>query len=168
MKCYLPILLLSAAALAVGPAAQAQDCESCGGGTVTTYTDAGGYASHEGAPCTDGACPRCGRAGHGHHLGNQTLMGAIAARNAQRTSWHGSYYDPAWGMPVAIVVPPTAQSQTNWGWGVGNTRVTGIPHQFQPGYPMGGGMYDRGMFRPTPPWPSDTTQFGYYYVRGPW
>ena len=94
-------------------------------------------------------------------------MGEIAYRRAQTYAWHGNYYTPAWGMPVALVVPPTVQAQTNWGWGVGNTRVTGIPHQFEPGYPMPGD-YDRRLFRPTPPWPTDTRQFGEYYIRGPW
>jgi len=94
------------------------------------------------------------------------IRGRAAPRLAQGYSWHGGYYDAAWGMPVAVVVPPTAEYQTNWGWGVGNTRVTPIYHQFErnyPGAPVGG----RG-FRPTPPWPSDTTQFGDYYIRGPW
>jgi len=36
-------------------------------------------------------------------------------------SWNECYYNPAWGMPTALVVPPTASYQTNWGWGVGNT-----------------------------------------------
>ncbi len=90
-----------------------------------------------------------------------------ARRQAARHSWHGGYYHSAWGMPVALVVPPTAEFQTHWGWGVGNTRVTTIWHQFQRGYP-GPGQFERGTFRPTPPWPSDTDQFGVYYVRGPW
>jgi hypothetical protein len=81
--------------------------------------------------------------------------------------WHGSYYHSAWGMPVALVVPPTADYQTNWGWGVGNTRVTPICPQFGRAWPGVTG-YDRHAFRPTPPWPSDTTQFGVYPVRGPW
>lgn len=97
----------------------------------------------------------------------RTPMGAIAYRRAQTYAWHGNYYSPEWGMPVALVVPPTVESQTNWGWGVGNTRVTGIPHQFEPGYPSYG-TYDRSMFQPIPAWPSDTTQFGTYYIRGPW
>ena len=97
----------------------------------------------------------------------RTLMGAIAHRQAQSYAWHGSYYSPAWGMPVALVVPPTVQSQTHWGWGVGNTRVVGVPHQYEAGNPTAGD-YDRRMFRPTPPWPTDTTQFGTYYIRGPW
>ena len=81
--------------------------------------------------------------------------------------WNGQFYSAEWGMPVAVVVPPTAEVQTHWGWGVGNTRVTPICSQYNPNYP-GQGVYSRGMFRPTPPWPSDTDQFGVYYIRGPW
>ncbi len=113
-------------------------------------------------------CPSGGCIGRGDHsCFHQTMMGALAQRRAQSSSWHDYYYDPAWGMPVAVVVPPRAKAQTAWGWGVGNTRVTGIPHQFQPGYPAQG-FYYRNLYQPTPPWPSDTTQFGYYYIRGPW
>ena len=96
----------------------------------------------------------------------RTLIGAIAHHRAQKSSWHGGYYDVAWGVPVAVVVPPKAEYQTNWGWGVGNTRVTPILHQFERGFP-GAATGGRG-FYPTPPWPSDTTQFGDYYIRGPW
>jgi len=81
--------------------------------------------------------------------------------------WHGGYYHSAWGAPVALVVPPTAELETNWGWGVGNTRTTFIWHQFQRNYP-GPGIQGPGQFRRTPYWPSDTRQFGVYYVRGPW
>jgi len=94
--------------------------------------------------------------------------GAWSCRcNAWAQSWHGGYYHTAWGMPVAVVVPPTAELQTNWGWGVGNTRVTPICPQFERNWP-GPGTYSRKQFRPTPAWPSDTEQFGAYYVRGPW
>ena len=100
-------------------------------------------------------------AGHG------TLKGRVAYRQSQTYPWHGDYYDVAWGMPVAVVAPPTAESQTHLGWGVGATRVTPIQHQFQRDYP-GPGTYNRSSFRPTPPWPSSTDQFGDYYIRGPW
>jgi hypothetical protein len=99
--------------------------------------------------------------------GELGLTGAIAHRRAARVAWHGSYYEPAWGMPLALVVPPTAESQSNYRWGVGGYRVTPIYHQFQRNYP-GPGSYDPASFRPTPAWPSDTDQFGVYYVRGPW
>jgi hypothetical protein len=98
--------------------------------------------------------------------GNGSLKGRRAERMSQSTSWHGGYYDPAWGSPVALVVPPTAENQTKWSWGVGNTKVVPIWHQFdRPYYGEGGGG---GTFRGTPLWPSSTDQFGDYYVRGPW
>jgi hypothetical protein len=97
----------------------------------------------------------------------RTPMGAIAHRQAQCYPWHGGYYNASWGMPLALVVPPTAEFQTHWGWGVGNTRITTIRHQFERNYP-GPGYYSRKGFRHTPNWPSDTDQFGVYYVRGPW
>jgi hypothetical protein len=90
---------------------------------------------------------------------------AIANRQADQTTWNGSYANPAWGVPMALVTPPTAEKQTNWGWGVGNTRVSTITHQFHRNDSFGEFYGPAG---PTRPWPSDTTQFGYYYVRGPW
>jgi hypothetical protein len=99
------------------------------------------------------------------------LAGSVKDRIARRISqtypWHGDYYDAAWGMPVALVVPPTAENQKKMGWGVGNTRVAPIEHQFQRNYP-GPGTYQRSDFLPTPHWPTDTDQFGDYYIRGPW
>ena len=99
--------------------------------------------------------------------GEGSLKGAVSYRQAPCYSWHGSYYHSAWGMPVALVVPPTAENQIHYGWGVGSTRITPIRHQFGRDWP-GPGTYQRDLFRPTPPWPSDTDQFGVYYVRGPW
>ena len=84
---------------------------------------------------------------------------------ARYYSWHGSYFHAEWGTPVALVVPPTASQRTDWGWGVGNTRIRRIDHQFGRPYP-GAGAGTR--FSPTPVWPSDTTQFGVYPVRAPW
>ncbi|MBN1588122.1 MAG: hypothetical protein JW888_01255 [Pirellulales bacterium] len=99
--------------------------------------------------------------------GEGSLLGYYARFRAKRQAWNGDYYSAAWGMPVALVVPPTAERQVDWGWGVGNTRVTPIYHQFHRNYP-GPGEYSRSMYSPTPAWPSDTRQFGVYYVRGPW
>jgi hypothetical protein len=82
-------------------------------------------------------------------------------------SWNGGYNETSYGMPLALVVPPTAEYQTHWGWGVGNTRVTPNVAQFGRNWP-GPTAYTPRAFRPTPPWPSDTDQFGVYYVRGPW
>ncbi len=99
--------------------------------------------------------------------GRGNVKNRVAYRQSQTYPWHGNNYDVAWGTPVAVVVPPTAESQTHWGWGVGATRVTPIQHQYQRNYP-GPSPYNRSWFQPTPRWPSSTDQFGDYYIRGPW
>jgi hypothetical protein len=93
---------------------------------------------------------------------------AYAYRQARVLPWHNGYYDIAWGEPIALVVPPNAEFQSNYGWGVGGTRVAPIYHQFGRPYPGSPGAYPPGRFLPTPHWPSDTQQFGVYYIRGPW
>jgi hypothetical protein len=80
--------------------------------------------------------------------------------------WHGAYAHTEYGMPMALVVPPTAQLQTNWSWGTGSSRIQRIDHQFHRAWP-GPSFGGRG-FLWTPAWPSDTTQFGVYPVRAPW
>ena len=87
-------------------------------------------------------------------------------RRAQYYNWNRNYSYTDFGAPTALVVPPTAQLQTNYGWGVASSRISRIDHQFQRNYP--GNSQFGGPFRPTPVWPSDTTQFGVYPVRGPW
>jgi hypothetical protein len=86
-------------------------------------------------------------------------------RRAQMTNWHGSYAYTPYGRPTALVVPPTANLQTNWNWGVGSSRICRIDHQFTRD-DLGPGS--SGGALATPVWPQDTTQFGVYYVRGPW
>lgn len=90
----------------------------------------------------------------------------ISARRAPGLPWHNAYSHTMYGTPVALVVPPTAEFQSNYGWGVSGTRVSRIYHQF--GRPYPGDGYYGGEFLPTPHWPSDTTQDGVYYIRGPW
>src|SRR5690606_38555826 len=102
--------------------------------------------------------PRAEAIGHGVYM--------APARRAQYYNWNANYYHTAYGAPVALVTPPTANMQTNWGWGVASSRISRIDHQFQRNYP-GPGAFG-GPFRSTPIWPQDTTQFGVYYVRGPW
>lgn len=80
--------------------------------------------------------------------------------------WHTESYDPAAGAPVALVVPPTARTQTHLQAGVPSTRITRIGSQFQPTGP-GAGIYDQRAFQPTPRWPTSTDQLGVNYVRGP-
>ena len=98
----------------------------------------------------------------GHRLANK---GAL--RFARSQSWHAPYYHQSYGYPVPLVVPPTAHMQQKWGWGVAQSSMVPIYHQFYRAYPgeMFGG---EDMLYPTPHWPSHTDQFGVYYVRGPW
>ena len=96
-----------------------------------------------------------------------THLDRIYAQKAATMPWHCSYYHVEYGSPVALVVPPTAETQTQMGWGVSNTRVTPIWHQFGRNFP--GYQAARPQpFAAPPPFPRDTTQWGVYYVRGPW
>ena len=89
---------------------------------------------------------------------------------SQGKAWHSAWYDPAEGRPIALVVPPTAEFQTQYSWGVPSSRVAPIYHQFRRPYPGPGGVAGSGGggFLPTPNIPSDTVQFGVNAVRGPW
>ena len=89
-----------------------------------------------------------------------------SARHAQQQSWHGGYRYMNSGYPQALVVPPNANMQTNYSWGVGSSRMTPIHHQW--GRPDPGATSGAGHLGITPHWPTSTTQFGVYYVRGPW
>ena len=81
-------------------------------------------------------------------------------------TWHEPYAHSGWQQPVALIVPPIANMQTSYSWGVARTRMVPIYHQFTRPYvaPGGGG----GNLSPSPSWPSSTTHQGVYYVRGPW
>ena len=81
--------------------------------------------------------------------------------------WHGGYYHLNYGKPLAVVVPPTADAQINYGWGVGGMRIRPIFHQFTRPFPGYGPGSSPGLRAP-PVWPSDTSQSGAYYIRGPW
>ncbi len=117
-----------------------------------------------------GFCPTCSSSG-----GTQSPAYAInygrCGRRCQAAlayPWHCGYYYTQWGSPVALVVPPTAEKQYSMGWGVGNTRLTRIYHQYGRPYPGPYAGNPGQRFSATPYWPSDTSQFGVYYVRGPW
>jgi hypothetical protein len=88
-------------------------------------------------------------------------------RRGGQAEWNTSYYDPAWGMPEALVVPPTARRQSNYARGVGGSRVNRISAKYQAEVPGPESAYNQRDYRPAPPQPSDTTQFGVNYVRGP-
>lgn len=121
---------------------------------------------------------------HSHKISAAILFGALAIsavpstsealerpfmgplRRAQVYNWNANYAHVQYGQPVAMVVPPTANLQTNWSWGVASSRISRIDHQFGRNYP-GPGPWG-GPFSPQPVWPNDTIQFGVYNVRGPW
>ncbi len=85
----------------------------------------------------------------------------------QQYAWHGEYAYWRWNQPTALVVPPTAAFQSEYNWGVGQTRSLPIYHQFGFNHPgvVGGSA---GQFPHAPYWPSSTSQLGVYPVRGPW
>lgn len=93
----------------------------------------------------------------------------IAAQRAARSSWHAGYYHTAWGVPVALMVSPHVRMHTRLSWGVNQSTMHPLYHQYERPYPgpaATGGVVEP--LRPTPRWPSHTDQFGVYYVRGPW
>lgn len=114
-------------------------------------------------------------AGHPHPVYAHSRGGTNATRThrwnqaqAQQRSWHGGYYYPAYGQPLALVVPPTASFQSVYSWGVGNTRSVPIYHQFGRAYPGDATGATPGMYQATPYQPWNTDQFGVYYSRAPW
>ena len=136
-----------------------------------------GHAGHHGCGHQHG-CGHCGGHGCGHCCAHGLCDGhwlhhdVIEKRyflRSQGKSWHSAWYDPAEGRPIALVVPPTAEFQAQYGWGVPSSRVAPIYHQFRRPYPGPGGVAGGGRrFLPTPNQPSDTVQFGVNAVRGPW
>ena len=106
------------------------------------------------------ALGRRGRRAAATHQWNMT--------QAEGLPWHGQYYNAQYGAPVALVVPPTAAYISNYGWGVGNTTSTPIYHQYARPYPGQASGTKGGTFHATPLRPSDTQQYGFYPVRGPW
>ena len=115
-----------------------------------------------------GACCRalCEQIGHSVH---HDVYEKRYFLRSQGKSWHSTWYDPWEGRPIALVVPPTAEFQSQYAWGVPSSRVAPIYHQFRRPYPGPGGVAGSGGgFLPTPNQPSDTVQFGVNAVRGPW
>ncbi len=95
-----------------------------------------------------------------------TRMNTWNQQQAAARPWHGDYSYWRWGVPTALVVPPTAVFQSEYNWGVAQTKSTPIYHQFGRNYSdVGGG--GGGMFSSKPYWPSSTNQFGVYPVRAP-
>ncbi len=97
---------------------------------------------------------------------DETHIGHNTRWRASLRPWHGRYYNVSYGQPVALVVPPTAELTTDYGWGVPSSRMTRIDHQFQRPWPNG--YWTPYGFMPAAAYPNDTRNFGVYYVRGPW
>ena len=101
---------------------------------------------------------------HGYHARRADVLARYYA--AQRP-WHGPYAYTPWGTPVSLVVPPNSKMHSSFSWGVAQTEMIPIYHQFHRDYPgeVGPGS---GEIYTTPYWPSHTDQLGVYPVRGPW
>jgi hypothetical protein len=79
--------------------------------------------------------------------------------------WHAPYAHHTYRQPTALIVPPIANMQTSYSWGVGRTRMVPIYHQFTRPYVAPGAG---GTASAAPLWPSSTLQYGVYYARGAW
>jgi hypothetical protein len=102
---------------------------------------------------------------HGYHA---YRADRLARYYSSQRPWHGPYAYTPYGTAVALVVPPTSKMHTSWSWGVAQSEMIPIYHQFHRDYPGPALGYGGGGFLPTPYWPSHTDQFGVYPVRGPW
>jgi hypothetical protein len=102
---------------------------------------------------------------HGYHARRADVLARYYA--AQRP-WHGPYAYTPWGMPVALVVPPNSKMHTSYSWGVAQSEMIPIYHQFHRDYPGGLVIGGGAEINSTPYWPSHTDQLGVYPVRGPW
>lgn len=102
---------------------------------------------------------------HGYHARRADVIGRYYA--AQRP-WHGPYAYTPWGVPVSLVVPPNSKMHTSYAWGVCQSQMIPIYHQFHRDYPGELGGITGAEIYSTPYWPSHTDQFGVYPVRGPW
>jgi hypothetical protein len=102
---------------------------------------------------------------HGYHARRADV---IARYYAAQRPWHGPYAYTPWGTPVALVVPPNSKMHTSYSWGVGQSEMVPIYHQFHRDYPGGMAIGGGAEINTTPYWPSHTDQLGVYPVRGPW
>ncbi len=175
--------LASHACQAGGPAYHGSAYRGSGGCAPSPGCNGPECRGHHHHGCQHGCghhhgCGHCGGHGCGHCCAHGLCDGhwlhhdVIEKRyflRSQGKSWHSAWYDPAEGRPIALVVPPTAEFQSQYGWGVPSSRVAPIYHQFRRPYPGPGGVVGSGgRFLPTPNQPSDTVQFGVNAVRGPW
>lgn len=189
MKRNLLTTTIAAAMLLLGSTSgQAQEGAACAGGSCLSYNNQAPFGG-----TTSMMSPVCLASGRQYPRRIHSLQyaakdhfsphpvyaysrnGILAGRTndwnvaqMQSCPWHGGYSYWRWQAPTALVVPPTAAFQSEYNWGVGQTRSLPIYHQFGAGDAglIGGGFGQT--FPPTPYWPSSTSQFGIYPVRGPW
>lgn len=105
---------------------------------------------------------------HPYHGYPATRADRISRYYSAQRPWHGPYAYTPYGQPTALVVPPNVKMHTSYSWGVSQSEMVPIYHQFHRDYPGGMGMIGGGEVNPTPYWPSHTDQLGVYPVRGPW
>jgi len=105
---------------------------------------------------------------HPHHLHHASRADRLGRYYASQRPWHGPWAYTPYGMPTALVVPPNSKMQTSYAWGVAQSEMVPIYHQFYRNFPGEGAGYSGYGGLPTPYWPSHTDQFGVYPVRGPW
>lgn len=94
------------------------------------------------------------------------LMQSWERQHAQQTPWNGAYGHQTTGVPIALIVPPTARSMRTFNWGVSRNTISPIHHQYS--FNSTTGNAGLGPFLKTPMYPSGSVQFGVYYIRGPW
>ncbi len=113
---------------------------------LTTVNTVSAYGERDGE-CANTGCQDCGGhagGGHwgGHHGGACCPSGTccacdcgymLPAYRARWYNWNRNYAYTGYGQPVALAVPPTANLQTNYGWGVASSRAlahrTPVPAQ---------------------------------------
>lgn len=105
---------------------------------------------------------------HAQSYGGRYAVGSCGGAYVPQQDWHRGYYHTQWGRPLALVLPPTVCTQTNYSWGVAQTTITPVLHQYGRSYPGAYQPPQGTRYRHTPMWPSHTDQFGVYYIRGPW
>ena len=91
----------------------------------------------------------------------------MQAQMAAVTPWNGNFMHQAYGAPVALVVPPNANTSRQYGWGVSQSIIMPLGHQYNLVYP-GANVSGYGPYHATPRWPQNSSQFGVYYLRAPW
>ena len=147
------------------PAAPSADCIGAVGPHGKRYL----HPAHAAALAARDHYSPDARYAYSRHGLDATRMDYWNRQQAAANHWHGNYNYWRYGTPTALVVPPTAVYETEYNWGVANTRSVPIYHQFtRGGDAVGGIMGGADYYSNTPYWPSSTSEFGIYPVRGPW